>query len=75
MLGMPRPFYLEVEDASFPLVAASAGPPILFVPGAWVDLRIWCGLWEQIAHRHEFLAITQRHFGCDVWPSKRSFSR
>ena len=74
MLGMPGPFRLEAADASFPLVAAGSGPPILFVHGAWADLRIWCGLWEQIAERHEFLAITQRHFGRNGWPDTRPFS-
>jgi len=72
---MPAPFYLTAADANFPVVAAGTGPPILFVHGAWADLRIWCGLWERIAERHEFLAITQRHFGCDRWPNTRPFSR
>ena len=75
MLGMPNPVRLAAADTNFPLVAAGSGSPILFVHGAWADLRIWCGLWEQIAEKHEFLAITQRHFGCDVWPKTKPFSR
>jgi pimeloyl-ACP methyl ester carboxylesterase len=72
---MPAPLRLEAAGASFPLVAAGTGYPILFVHGAWADLRIWSGLWEQIASRHEFLAVTQRHFGRDTWPNTRPFSR
>lgn len=60
---MPAPLHLEAAGVSFPMVVAGEGPPILFVHGAWADLRIWCGLWKQISERHKFLAITQRHFG------------
>lgn len=75
MLGMPKQHRMEVADASFPLVTAGGGQPILFVHGAWADLRIWCGLWELISERHEFLAVTQRYFGCDGWPRIKPFSR
>ncbi|MFZ9023093.1 MAG: alpha/beta fold hydrolase [Litorivicinaceae bacterium] len=72
---MPNPSRLTAANTSFPLVAAGSGSPILFVHGSWADLRIWCGLWERIAEKHEFLAITQRHFGCDDWPKTKPFSR
>ena len=72
---MPAPLHLEAAGVSFPMVVAGEGPPILFVHGAWADLRIWCGLWKQISERHKFLAITQRHFGREVWPSTRPYSR
>ncbi len=75
IVGMPAPLHLEAAGVSFPMVVAGEGPPILFVHGAWADLRIWCGFWKQISERHKFLAITQRHFGREVWPSTRPFSR
>jgi pimeloyl-ACP methyl ester carboxylesterase len=75
MLGMPAPLCLELADASFPTVSAGEGPPILFLHGAWADLRIWYGLWKQVAQSHRFLAITQRHFGSTDWPSTKPFSR
>lgn len=75
MLGMPDLKFVEALDTSFPFVEAGSGSPVLFVHGAWADLRIWCGLWEEIARHHQFLAITQRHFGYGEWPTTKPFSR
>lgn len=75
MLGMPAVSYLAVADGEFPVISEGTGPSILFVHGAWADLRIWSGLWQAIAKRYEFLAITQRHFGCQAWPQTKPFSR
>jgi len=75
MLGMPYSKFIEVLDTSFPFVEAGSGSPVLFIHGAWADLRIWCGLWEAIAKHHQFLAITQRHFGYGDWPTSKPFSR
>lgn len=74
-LGMPAPVFLDVSRTSFPLVKGGAGVPILFVHGAWADLRIWCGSWRQVAEKNEFLAITQRHFGCQTWGEAPPFAR
>lgn len=75
MLGMPEPAFLEAAGTSFPLVKAGNGAPILFVHGAWADLRIWCGVWQRVASTYEFLAVTQRHFGCHNWSRKPPFAR
>jgi pimeloyl-ACP methyl ester carboxylesterase len=75
MLGMPEPAFLDVAGASFPLVKAGTGTPILFVHGAWADLRIWCSVWQQVASTYEFLAVTQRHFGCHNWSGEPPFAR
>jgi pimeloyl-ACP methyl ester carboxylesterase len=75
MLGMPEPTFLGTAGTSFPLVRAGAGAPILFVHGAWADLRIWCGVWQQVAKTYEFLAVTQRHFGCHNWSGEPPFAR
>lgn len=75
MLGMPEPTLLDAAGTSFPLVKAGAGAPILFVHGAWADLRIWCGVWQQVARTYEFLAVTQRHFGCHNWSGEPAFAR
>ena len=75
MLGMPDSKFVEASNSKFPFVEVGSGTPILFVHGAWADLRIWCGLWEEIAENHQFLAITLRHFGHDDWPKIKPFSR
>jgi pimeloyl-ACP methyl ester carboxylesterase len=75
MLGMPEPAFLDAVGASFPLVKAGTGTPILFVHGAWADHRIWCGVWQQFASAYEFLAVTQRHFGCHNWSGEPQFAR
>ena len=72
---MPDSKFIEASGTSFPFVEAGSGTPLLFVHGAWADLRIWCGLWEEIARNHKFLAITQRHFGYQDWPNTNPFSR
>jgi pimeloyl-ACP methyl ester carboxylesterase len=74
-LGMPQPRHLVLGDAAFPLVSSGEGALVLFVHGAWADLRIWCGLWQDISRRYEFLAVTQRHFGHGRWPETKAFSR
>ena len=75
MLGMPEPTFLEAAGTKFPLVKAGAGTPILFVHGGWTDLRIWCRVWQQVARTYEFLADTQRHFGCHNWGEEPPFAR
>lgn len=72
---MPAPELVEASDANFPFVAAGTGSPVLFVHGSWADLRIWSELWEEIAEKHQFMAITQRHFGSSDWPKSKAFSR
>ena len=57
------------------MVSSGEGALVLFLHGAWADLRIWCGLWEEISERHNFGAITQRHFGLERWPGTKMFSR
>ena len=74
-MGMPDPIFLEALDTRFPLVVSGSGPPMLFVHGAWADLGIWCDLWKEVAENHQFMAITQRHFGSNDWPGTKPFSR
>jgi len=75
MFGMPGSTFLDVAGTSFPLVKAGTGRSILFVHGAWADLRIWSGVWQQVAKSCEFLAVTQRHFGCHNWRGEPPFAR
>ncbi len=72
---MPAPEMLEVGDVAFPFVSAGTGEPVLFVNGSWADLRGWCGLWQDVAADHRFLAYTHRHFGTTQWPQDKLFSQ
>jgi pimeloyl-ACP methyl ester carboxylesterase len=71
---MPAPEMLKVGDVAFPVVSAGTGEPLLFVNGSWADLRGWCGLWQDIAAKHRFVAYTHRHFGATKWPQDKPFS-
>jgi pimeloyl-ACP methyl ester carboxylesterase len=74
MLGMPEPKRLEAAGRSHPMVSTGSGSPVLFVHGGWADLRVWCGLWREISTAHEFMAVTQRHFGQDNGNDTTPFS-
>ena len=73
--AMPAPGMLQVGDIAFPFVSAGTGDPVLFVNGSWADLRGWCGLWQDVAAGHRFMAYTHRHFGSAPWPQDKPFSR
>ncbi len=72
---MPKPRMIEAAGATFPLVTAGEGEPVLFVHGAVGDYRKWDGLWKDIADGHRFMAVTQRWFGTTSWPADKAFSR
>lgn len=72
---MPAPAMLTVGEVAFPFVSAGTGEPVLFVNGSWADLRGWCGLWQDVAAKHRFMAYTHRHFGATHWPQDKPFSR
>jgi pimeloyl-ACP methyl ester carboxylesterase len=65
----------EVAGASFPYVEAGEGEPVLFVPGAWSDHRLWEPFHEAVAEEHRFITYTQRGFGTEEWPEEPPLSR
>jgi len=75
LLGMPEPVQIAAAGTSFPIATAGQGSAVLFVHGAWADLRIWHGVWKDVAEKNKYLAMTQRHFGSGVWSSDKLFSR
>lgn len=44
------------------------GTPIVFVHGAWMDLRYWEPQQHAIAARYRFIAYTLRYHGTAPWP-------
>src|SRR3989442_6658529 len=62
-------------DAEWPKVADAVieaeqgtGPPVIFVHGAWMDLRYWEPQRQAIAMQYRFIAYTQRYHGTAPWP-------
>jgi pimeloyl-ACP methyl ester carboxylesterase len=59
---------IEVNGMRLSYVDEGSGEPIVFVHGAFSDLRVWEPIREEVAKRYRFIAYTQRYFGTDPWP-------
>jgi pimeloyl-ACP methyl ester carboxylesterase len=59
---------VEVNGVRLQYVEQGPGEPIVFVHGAFSDLRVWEPIREDIAKKYRFIAYTQRYFGTDPWP-------
>jgi pimeloyl-ACP methyl ester carboxylesterase len=44
------------------------GAPVVFVHGAFSDLRFWEPQRQAVAQQYRFIALTQRYFGTTAWP-------
>ena len=49
-------------------VEQGTGVPVVFVHGAWMDLRYWQPQRQAISSRYRFLAYNLRYHGTAVWP-------
>lgn len=66
---------VQINGVRLRYVEQGSGEPIVFVHGAFSDLRVWEPLREEVAKRYRFIAYTQRYFGTDPWPDEgRNFS-
>ncbi|MDI5985087.1 alpha/beta hydrolase [Halomonas sp. M4R5S39] len=59
---------VEVNGVTLHYVDEGEGKPVVFVPAAIVDHRVWEPYREAIAREHRFIAYTQRYFGTEPWP-------
>ena len=59
---------VEVNGVRLSYAEQGAGEPIVFVHGAFSDLRVWEPIREEVAKRYRFIAYTQRYYGTDPWP-------
>ena len=59
---------IEVNGVRLAFVEQGSGEPMVFVHGAFSDLRVWEPIREEIAKRYQFIAYTQRYFGIGPWP-------
>jgi pimeloyl-ACP methyl ester carboxylesterase len=67
---VPAAKQMMVNDVSLPYIEQGQGAPVVFVHGAFSDLRAWAPQREAVARRFRFIAYTQRYFGTDPWPDK-----
>jgi hypothetical protein len=67
-MSAPAVKEVEVNGVRLSYVEQGAGEPIVFVHGAFSDLRVWEPIREEVAKRYRFIAYTQRYFGTDPWP-------
>ena len=58
---------IEVNRVRLSYVEQGSGEPIVFVHGAFSDLRVWEPVREEVAKRYRFIAYTQRYHGVGAW--------
>src|SRR5262245_13151153 len=67
-MSAPAVKQVEVNGVRLSYVEQGAGEPIVFVHGAFSDLRVWEPIREEVAKRYRFIAYTQRYYGTDPGP-------
>jgi pimeloyl-ACP methyl ester carboxylesterase len=68
--GSPAEKKMSVNGVSLSYIEQGQGAPVVFVHGAFSDLRAWEPQREAVAQRFQFIAYTQRYFGTDPWSDK-----
>jgi pimeloyl-ACP methyl ester carboxylesterase len=58
---------IEVDGVRLPYVEQGSGESMVFVHGAFSDLRVWEPVKEEVAKRYRFIAYTQRYHGVGAW--------
>jgi pimeloyl-ACP methyl ester carboxylesterase len=59
---------IRVNGVDLFYVDQGAGAPVVFVHGAWMDLRYWEPQREAVAAKYRFIAYTLRYHGAARWP-------
>lgn len=68
--GAPTEKKMSVNGVNLTYIEQGRGAPVVFVHGAFSDLRAWEPQRETVAQRFQFIAYTQRYFGSDPWSDK-----
>ncbi len=66
-VGTPVEMKMAVNGVSLSYIEQGEGTPVVFVHGAFSDLRAWEPQREAVADRFRFIAYTQRYFGTNTW--------
>ena len=64
----PQIRQLSLNGVELSYIEQGTGAPVVFVHGAWFDLRFWEPQREAIARQHRFIAYNQRYHGTAAWP-------
>ena len=59
---------LPVNGVDLSYLDQGTGAPVVFVHGAFSDLRFWEPQRQAVAQQYRFIALTQRYFGTTPWP-------
>jgi pimeloyl-ACP methyl ester carboxylesterase len=59
---------LRVNGVDLSYIEQGAGAPVVFVHGAWMDLRYWEPQRQVMATPYRFMAYTSRYHGTAPWP-------
>ena len=67
---------MQVDGISLSYIDTGKGKPVVFIHGAFSDLRVWEPQRQAISEKHRFIAYTQRYFGNKQWPdSSKKYSQ
>jgi pimeloyl-ACP methyl ester carboxylesterase len=66
----PQMRQLRVNDVDLSYLEQGTGAPVVFVHGAFADLRFWEPQRQAVATRHRFIAYPYRYHGTSPWPDK-----
>jgi pimeloyl-ACP methyl ester carboxylesterase len=59
---------LRVNGVDLSYIDQGAGTPVVFVHGAWMDLRCWEPQRQAVATQYRFIAYSLRYHGTAPWP-------
>jgi len=59
---------LRVNGVDLAYIEQGTGAPVVFVHGAWMDLRYWEPQRQAIATQYRFIAYSLRYHGTAPWP-------
>jgi pimeloyl-ACP methyl ester carboxylesterase len=68
--SVPIAKQIMVNDVTLPYITQGQGTPVVFVHGAFSDLRVWEPQREAVAAHYQYIAYTQRYFGTKPWADK-----
>ncbi len=69
-VSVPVAKQMMVNNVSLPYIEQGQGAPVVFVHGAFSDLRAWEPQREAVARDYRFIAYTQRYHGTAAWADK-----
>jgi pimeloyl-ACP methyl ester carboxylesterase len=64
---------LRVNGVDLSYIEQGTGTPVVFVHGAWMDLRYWEPQRQAIATQYRFLAYSLRYHGTAPWPDAEQY--